>query len=330
MISEGRITVFLGPDVRIESNRVSSVSSLLKGRKDSEALALFPMVYALCAHAHSAAAQLALGFEKVDLRMVLAENAREHLLRIFIGWKSGSTPILPAPPIIALVTDMAQEIEHAGESRVAADLESLLTGHVFGCSPAEFLRMDSLTWLADTQTGVAKYLRRVVRQEWQSLGLVQPGILPDLPRASLAEHMQKPGYCDQPTWQGRCFETGPFARQIMHPCITTIVQAFGAGLLARLMAKLVDLAQIPHQIRTVKPLEMAAGLGVVETARGRLIHFAKQQGGVITDYRILAPTEWNFHPKGVAVQALAGLSGEKAQAVVNAIDPCVDFELKAA
>ena len=330
MIAEGKITVFLGADVRIESNRVSSVSSLLKGRKNSEALALFPMIYALCAHAHSAAARLALGFEKVDLRMVLAENAREHLLRILIGWKAGPAPILPAPPIMALVTDMAQEIEHAGESRVAADLESLLTKHVFGYSPAEFLRMDSLTWMADTQTGVAKYLRELVQREWQSLGLVPPVILPDMPRAGLSEQMQRPGYCDLPTWQGRCYETGPFARQIMHPCVATIVQTFGAGLLARLMARLVDLAQIPHQIRTAKPLEMAAGLGVVETARGRLVHFAKQQDGVITDYRILAPTEWNFHPKGVAVQALAGLSGEKAQAVVNAIDPCVDFELKAA
>ena len=68
----------------------------------------------------------------------------------------------------------------------------------------------------------------------------------------------------------------------------------------------------------------------METARGRLIHRARVVDGVITQYRILAPTEWNFHPQGVAVQALSGLEPDQAKAVVEAIDPCVDFELRAA
>ncbi|WP_319381231.1 hypothetical protein, partial [Thiomicrorhabdus sp.] len=42
----------------------------------------------------------------------------------------------------------------------------------------------------------------------------------------------------------------------------------------------------------------------VETARGRLYHLAHVESGKVTDYAICAPTEWNFHPDGVAKQLL--------------------------
>ncbi|HBQ37055.1 MAG TPA: Ni,Fe-hydrogenase I large subunit, partial [Rhodobacteraceae bacterium] len=61
-----------------------------------------------------------------------------------------------------------------------------------------------------------------------------------------------------------------------------------------------------------------------------LIHMARMENGLIADYKILAPTEWNFHPDGVASQALAGLVPDQARALVEAIDPCVDFEVRAA
>lgn len=330
MIEEGKISIYLGPNARIESNRISLVPKLLIGRSADEALALFPMVYTLCAQAHIAAAQLALGRGKADTRMVLVENAREHFLRILFGWNTGSTPILPAAQIMALVDYMTKEIGLSGASNVANRLEEFLALHVYGCSAAEFLNHDSLTWLENAETGVAKYLTGMLDKGWQSLGIVQPVLLPDLPPASVAEKMLKPGFCDTPTWQGQPCETGSFARQSAHLSVTAIVRKHGNGLLARLMARLVDLAQIPDQIRAAEPLEMASGLGVVETARGRLIHLASIEDGVITDYRILAPTEWNFHPNGVAARALAGLTVEQARVVIDAIDPCVEFEIKAA
>lgn len=72
------------------------------------------------------------------------------------------------------------------------------------------------------------------------------------------------------------------------------------------------------------------GPGTVETARGRLVHLARVENDVIKEYKILAPTEWNFHPEGVVSKALVGLNAEEARVVVEAIDPCVDFELRAA
>ena len=65
------------------------------------------------------------------------------------------------------------------------------------------------------------------------------------------------------------------------------------------------------------------------------MHHIKVEQGQVADYVILAPTEWNFHPQGVAVEGLKGLRAEseaqlrqQAAMWVNAIDPCVGYELK--
>jgi coenzyme F420-reducing hydrogenase alpha subunit len=73
-----------------------------------------------------------------------------------------------------------------------------------------------------------------------------------------------------------------------------------------------------------------AGVAVVETARGLLLHRAVLSGGRVADYRIVAPTEWNFHPAGPLVQGLEGeeaidaaLLERNARLAVEALDPCV-------
>ena len=51
---------------------------------------------------------------------------------------------------------------------------------------------------------------------------------------------------------------------------------------------------------------------------------------MVTDYRIVAPTEWNFHPGGPLAQGLKGRSAadtgqleREARTVVQSLDPCV-------
>ena len=73
---------------------------------------------------------------------------------------------------------------------------------------------------------------------------------------------------------------------------------------------------------------------MIEAARGRLIHWMKQEHGVISDYAIVAPTEWNFHPQGALVSGLAGLQendaarlAETVRRHVLSLDPCVEYEI---
>lgn len=333
MIAEGKILIDLRADggVQIRSNRSTSVASLLIGRAPFEALELLPVVYSLCAHAHVSAARAALGVASCtgENQMVLAENAREHLLRIMIGWTNGAIDI-PVAPVMSLVGQMKDALADNDVALVSGQLQELLKVHVFGMDPQTFLRLEFDHWLATVDTSVARFCQKIIASDWQAIGCTTPSFLPDLPTKQLSARMLDETYCLAPDWLGAPCETGPLARQNNHPMIAKLVNEHGNGLLPRLVARLVDLAQIPQQMLAANTAKRQDGMGVVETARGRLIHAAKVSDGVIQSYQIVAPTEWNFHPSGVAAQALRGLDAAQARVMIEALDPCVDFELRVA
>jgi Ni,Fe-hydrogenase I large subunit len=75
----------------------------------------------------------------------------------------------------------------------------------------------------------------------------------------------------------------------------------------------------------------------VQTARGLLLHRVRIADGRVTDYRIVAPTEWNFHPDGALARGLVGATAGSAVALkrqarlaVQALDPCVAFQVEIA
>jgi uptake hydrogenase large subunit len=123
---------------------------------------------------------------------------------------------------------------------------------------------------------------------------------------------------------------------------------YGPGILTRLTALLTELAEIPGKMRELaqgieeasgearEPLRRGGtGIGVAEAARGRLIHAVEISGGLVRNYRILAPTEWNFHPKGAAAKGLARIALAEparrellARLFIAATDPCVAYELR--
>jgi len=78
-------------------------------------------------------------------------------------------------------------------------------------------------------------------------------------------------------------------------------------------------------------------LGWVQTARGLLVHLANIQEGKISQYSIVAPTEWNFHPEGALSKTLihspfssAELAEKTVKLAILALDPCIEFNLGAA
>ncbi|MCB1894567.1 MAG: hypothetical protein H6945_11910 [Zoogloeaceae bacterium] len=67
-------------------------------------------------------------------------------------------------------------------------------------------------------------------------------------------------------------------------------------------------------------------LAGVDTVRGLLIHALRLDGGLVEEYRIVAPTEWNFHPAGVfegEVGLLPAVDGP-ARARVRRLAPALD------
>jgi hypothetical protein len=47
-------------------------------------------------------------------------------------------------------------------------------------------------------------------------------------------------------------------------------------------------------------------------------------------YRVLAPTEWNFHPDGALARALreGRLDAERTRLAAVALDPCIGFDVE--
>ena len=142
--------------------------------------------------------------------------------------------------------------------------------------------------------------------------------------------------CRTPTWRGQAAETGAYARRTGDPA--PVSGAFAARWLARL-AELETWAAGAQNIGaggTASAMPVAPGVGraLVETARGLLMHEVVLEGDRVADYRIVAPTEWNFHPQGPLSGWLIGrpCSDESGPAWVcragrGGAGPCVRWDL---
>jgi len=157
-------------------------------------------------------------------------------------------------------------------------------------------------------------------------------------------------WCKAPRYAGHPYEVGALARQVIagHPLALDMVERDGASVMARVVARLLELALVlpamegwvqalllgePYCAHGEMPDE-AAGTGLVEAARGSLGHWLSIKRGRIERYQIIAPTTWNFSPRdsnalpGPLEQGLVGLpAGDGApptvQHVVRSFDPCM-------
>jgi hypothetical protein len=171
-----------------------------------------------------------------------------------------------------------------------------------------------------------------------------------------------PEFALRPHWHGQCLEMGPWARQWDGGRVLTgAAVGHGADLprmaegerprdgstWSRVVARVLELhaglqamcAETPAVLPLVVYSEGTALQGEclvgLEMARGTLIHWLRVEQGRIADYRIVAPTEWNFHPQGPAWRGLCGVHAtteadlrRRCQCVIMALDPCVQYTLE--
>jgi Ni,Fe-hydrogenase I large subunit len=206
-------------------------------------------------------------------------------------------------------------------------------------------------WVSAGATLPARLLRGM-RDEAPGLGRSDVALMPDATleglRRSVMDAMEaEPDYARFPCWGGAPAETGALARQAAAPLIAALLERDGRTASTRFVARLVELAVLVRDLRARSEGRVAAvrshalsggaGLGLAETARGLLLHRARVEHGLVTDYCIVAPTEWNFHPQGPLPQALTGRSSidrerleREARVVVQSLDPCVACRVEVA
>ena len=141
-----------------------------------------------------------------------------------------------------------------------------------------------------------------------------------------------PDFALRPQWHGACVETGVWSRLRQRKAAPGITSAW-----SRLQARWIELLELisaPTEPAAVLlssgafPLGDGQAIAWCEMARGLLLHWVQlDEQHRVQDYRVLAPTEWNFHPDGALAQALTQLNPDDAAAawcLTSAYDPCVD------
>lgn len=304
---------------------------------------------------------------------VAAECAQEHLWRFLIDLPVLLGEPARSGSFIAMrqrFDDLRQRAAsgtawwaEAGDIRdlrswrvLAGDLAEFLESELLGMAPARFLELEDeagiAAWLGQGRGLAAPLLARLRDASPVRDDRDDPALLTLPSSAALSDEIApaiaaSDGFAAAPVRDGAPAESGALAREAHAPAVADMLAGRGRSAGLRLFARLLELARLAGRMRDlshglndlpwlrVAPAGAGAGLAAVETARGVLIHWAVVDGGQVARYRIVAPTEWNFHPSGAFPRGLAGIparsEGEVRQAaalLVHALDPCVAYDLR--
>ncbi|MDP1648113.1 MAG: nickel-dependent hydrogenase large subunit [Rubrivivax sp.] len=356
--------------VGLGSTRPLAAARVLLGRSPGDAAALVPRLYALCGQAQGAACAAALraagadesSVPRVSGWVVALEALQETLWRLLIDApRSLSLPsqVAAVGPARAAVAQAIAALKAHPErpqpalADAAAVLGNIAHHHVYGCDPGAWLATPDAatfdTWRDTTNTLPARALALLAATA-PGLGRSDTALMPGLDdsawwSAVVPALQQDPLFAQAPTWGGRPVETGALSRCRERPLVAALIARDGHSAATRFAARLVEgaalLGVLPaassEAVGWVRAWPLGAGLGLaaVQTARGLLLHQARLADGRITDYRIVAPTEWNFHPQGALFSGIVGTESPdeatllaRTGLAVHALDPCVGFRVE--
>jgi hypothetical protein len=339
----------------IASSRPMQAALLARGRAAGDLPGILGALFTLCAHAHRGTAKravaAALGERAVSSaaeRVALqAATAREQILRIAHDWHR-LLPGAPAAEPVLLLRSCPLWRDGLAPAEQLEALPGWLAHHWLAMPVADWLQRHeadpvgwALHWTERTDTPPARLLRTQA-SGLQSLATPgRPLRVLDQPLASmplLARRLRTDAdFCARPDWQGEPAETGPWTR-VVDPAPLPLHNAW-----MRLIARFVDVLRLAAPdgcdwlAEGALPLADGEAIAWTEMARGLLVHWVRLEdapgGARVADCRVLAPTEWNFHPRGLLAQALADLHrpdrAEQAARAAVAFDPCVEFDVDA-
>jgi len=154
-------------------------------------------------------------------------------------------------------------------------------------------------------------------------------------------------YAKNVMYKDRYYEVGPLARAMINktPLIKDVHRRYGDSLISRILARVCEIVQLlNHSKKLLKEINITEasyikpkidishlqsfGVGVVEASRGSLIHKVEIDKGLIKNYDIITPTQWNLangtkDNLGVAQNAIIGLDSiDLAEIVFKSFDVC--------
>lgn len=347
---------------------------LLAGKSAAELRGMIPRLFSLCPQAQAQAAASACN-AALGIAPSLARSAAQKILSLAeIVSEQARHLSLEAPLAFGLAPDVEtakasrREAAHLAKplsgtvikpaiAELAESLDRLrlllLNGPMGGEDVAAFVALgDFENWARRGRSPLANVFQKILNEGLAGFGASDVGLMTGLDASFVAARMEAADWADfakaPRNAAGQVLETGPLARQYEHPLLKAMKTTHGNGLAARLLARLIESRQALAAMSMAIPLlgedaildpdgGVGQGLGVAEAARGRLFHWLRLEKGRVVDYRLLAPTEWNFHPQGPFVKGLSGIAVKDPEGAVKlariqglALDPCVGLEIEVA
>lgn len=362
MYDAGRLSLRIewdGNTVRgtgVESTRPQAYR-IFKGKRPENAVQLVPLLFNVCGKAQQAASTMAVAaaqnhdVPRARLEMgVACEAMQEHLWRLLLDW----------PNLLGLPLSQQQFVRWHGMLKAIANgqgnaegLLSELRETLLGVTDEEWKRLDSHAelgeWWKMGQGLLAPVIAALDLKEGRHDSVTERAACALMPQWTAAEmsHIYSghidPAFAAMPQHDGQPMETGELAHRQNMPLVQDVLRQRPARLLARVVARLVDLLESAEAIAQgnvdgrVQGIIAADGVGIstVRTARGNLVHEVRMEPGRIAEYFIVAPTEWNFHPQGALASGLIGMQendagrlAETAKLHVLSLDPCVEYDIE--
>lgn len=357
----------------IQSSRPHQASRILHGKSCESVLRTVHLLFSLCRQAQTTASVRAIeqaqqrpAPPQVETQrniLVLLENLREQSWGILKHWP----PVLQQPPamdtlrrILQWTTQLQNTLNPAqqlyglqAQTGEFTEAYRTLWRDLKQCLQTEVYSPDGLDLELATSSSnslAAQFLHHLRQQDWQNAGATKISHYPLKTDDLLQLRTQlNVDFIAQPHWQGQVLENSYFSQLITEPLIQDLIAQRGNGLYTRSVARVLGIhrliEKIDRQLLDEGSDEVSScacyddhgwGIAQVTAARGQLVHAVKlsEDQQSVQDYRLLAPTEWNFRPNGVVAQSLQQLYGKdrdsdtlQADLLIQAIDPCVGYTL---
>lgn len=156
---------------------------------------------------------------------------------------------------------------------------------------------------------------------------------------------EEKSYAKNALYNNKYYETGPLSRLMAQriPLIKNIHRRFQDSAYSRIMARVFEIPYLlKHSLKLLNEIQIdeiscakvqdiskitASGIGIVEAPRGPLIHKIEIENGIIKEYKIITPTQWNIgsgtkEKPMPAQKAMQTLSKEEALFVFRGFDVC--------
>ncbi len=299
-----------------------------------------------------------------EQKVILASKA-SSLMAKAIAYLAGQYPHNSYAVVGGVVSDPTQ-IDLLQVQNLIYETISFFEDYIVRDDTKELLSCEKIERVLDKEGDLPDLLREIEKRGWIELGKsydrfivfgynsyfkrgksIKTRIQPNIDEKFIEILKNSNSLAKNVTYKEKYYEVGPLSRAMLlkTPLIKDAHRRYGDSLFSRVIARVCESLQLLyHSLDLIKNIDMSEpsyiepkisinelsgkGVGVVEAARGSLIHKVELDHGVIKNYTIITPTQWNLSngekdKPAIAQKAMIGLNDERvAEFVFKSFDVC--------